>query len=932
MGTKNRILSLVLSKPAKTTLFVFALLGTFLAVSPAALALDGAWVNASEIDIGGIKYFDGKVDNKHRYDEIGGTDGCSDQLDHVYDDDGAGGTLYKKSIVSGTSDCSDTSQEDLVLSNTGARYTFFKWTDADTIKNSDEKITYVKDKNDGIFYHSAGKCKNSLTVAANGSLTLIERGENYVDSDYEDGLFGKGGISSKNFTKIGDTSCYAADPIPGLPISGSPTTPNPGFVTGGGGSSGFAADSCEESAGFFGIIVCPLLEGLDSGFSWLDDKIVSSLTVSEEYLTERCPGGGNSCQPSEKKNAVRDAWSNIRNVAYILLIPVMLVMVIGTALGFGFVDAYTVKRAMPRLLIAIIFIALSYNICVIMVQVTNEVGRGTAGLIAQPFGGSQELTLRKIFASDTSSTLGVGAGAAAGVTATGFLLGVGLWSVIGSAVISLLATFFIPIILILVVTYALLLIRQLLIITAIIFAPLAIISWIFPGNDKLWKLWWGTFSKMLYVFPVIMAFLMVGRGFASIVGGVDEGPTLTILKGIAFVGPYFFIPKAFALAGGALGNVAGMANDRSRGVFDKAKKKRGAIKDDAMQRGITDPLTQRRSNITKKLETAASNNKLGGKKGYIARKAIGLGARGVGGQNIEARMSELNARRGKEVNDAIATGDDERFRALSAMDAMEAFNKDAKAAEDAGLSRNNNGTRQFKSLGGQWVNQQAVVAAKAQYGSDHAAQQAVLAYEMKKAVTSEQKAGLVQRYGGLSKSWDMTDKEAGGAWIGAAFQNQNEHLEYKSMSVNGAGGNRSMGFNGAKLAEEIFERKGTYPLSQLSGGSIEQLRFAHSEAKRVASDTSATAEDRGNANATLIHMRGIAENLVSRGSAGGVGAVNVGTADAPDMRNVSAGGSAEGGVQTMGQGSAHTNQEIRKFVEEVGQYTPTMPPGTTPTK
>ena len=56
--------------------------------------------------------------------------------------------------------------------------------------------------------------------------------------------------------------------------------------------------------------------------------------------------------------------------------------------------------------------------------------------------------------------------------------------------------------------FFLLTLRQLLILVLVLFAPLAILSWIFPGNDKLWKLWWETFTKMLLAFPLIM--LLIG--------------------------------------------------------------------------------------------------------------------------------------------------------------------------------------------------------------------------------------------------------------------------------------------------------------------------------------------------------------------------------------------------------------------------------------
>ena len=53
--------------------------------------------------------------------------------------------------------------------------------------------------------------------------------------------------------------------------------------------------------------------------------------------------------PAQSRDTLKAVWVRLRDIAYIILVPIMLVMVIGTALNIGPFDAYTVKKALPRM-------------------------------------------------------------------------------------------------------------------------------------------------------------------------------------------------------------------------------------------------------------------------------------------------------------------------------------------------------------------------------------------------------------------------------------------------------------------------------------------------------------------------------------------------------------------------------------------------------
>lgn len=318
----------------------------------------------------------------------------------------------------------------------------------------------------------------------------------------------------------------------------------------GGGGAGSSGETCESTGGSQSWYQCPIIDGIAGALNWVDTQLVKLLEIDKTaYDTPE----------------LYQAWASFRNIALSLLIITMLVMVISTALGLDILDAYTIKKAMPRLLAAAIFMLLSWWICLALINLSNLVGKGVLGIMTAPFGdiGSSLQNLFSPSKVDGAISIGGFAIAAAAIVAFPQVLTIlGTWLgmallVVGLALIVLVA-------------------RQMFILVSIILAPIAIVSWIFPGNDKMWKLWWQTFSKLLIMYPMIMALIGAGRIFAHIIQ-IDPAQNNifgTILKLTAYVIPYAFIPLTFKVAGGVFGNLAGMVNDKSRGGFDRLRKVR----------------------------------------------------------------------------------------------------------------------------------------------------------------------------------------------------------------------------------------------------------------------------------------------------------------------------------------------------------------------
>lgn len=260
--------------------------------------------------------------------------------------------------------------------------------------------------------------------------------------------------------------------------------------------------TCEEGGGMAWLF-CAVLRVASSALESVDTQMASLLSIDGDFF-------GN--------DDLRSAWVVLRNIAYTLLVPAMLVMIISTALGFDFVSAYTVKTALPRMVIATIFIALSYDVTVFAVDIVQSVGYGIHNILLSPFNAPP-------YNLDSGSTmvnhlppLPGGSGTQTGLSG---LAGWGAFAagsaVFGGGFIATIAGFAGLAALALLVVLTLLLLRQTLIVLLVLVSPIAILAWIFPGRTTVWSVWNKTFWLMMWFFPIIMATTAVGKIMAVLI-------------------------------------------------------------------------------------------------------------------------------------------------------------------------------------------------------------------------------------------------------------------------------------------------------------------------------------------------------------------------------------------------------------------------------
>ncbi len=320
-----------------------------------------------------------------------------------------------------------------------------------------------------------------------------------------------------------------------------------------------AEDKCYELAAGSGLgwIGCPLFSGVLGTVNFIESFINDRLTISTDKIFDDRIENDKGKEPGTSYHL---AWNSFRYLALGLIVVAALVIVVSQAAGMEMMSAYAVRKTLPRLLFAAIFITLSWNVMELLVTLSNDAGNGIRALISTPFidnftydPGSGDF-LNSVFA-----TLLVG-----GIA---FVGGLGIFGVFLTIITALLGAL---------VALLIFVVRELILIFLIIIAPLAIACYILPNTQKVWAIWKGALISVLIVFPIISGMIAMGRVFAAIT--FRENPTIfdSILAIFAYIAPYFLMTMAFQLTGGLIATVSGMANDRDKGIFDRLRNARTA--------------------------------------------------------------------------------------------------------------------------------------------------------------------------------------------------------------------------------------------------------------------------------------------------------------------------------------------------------------------
>lgn len=295
-------------------------------------------------------------------------------------------------------------------------------------------------------------------------------------------------------------------------------------------------DACGENTHGLQLawLICPAIDAMGG----LTDGLVDLFEGQLSFTVSQNLGNADS------QTRVRTTWALMKNLASAFLVIIMLLMVFAQAFGGGPMDAYTVKKMLPRLVIAVIAIQISWYIFAWVIDFVNAIGNGIADLLFLPFGGSGNMHLGNLFDN-----------AKVGAEFTGPAGWLGMAAIIGFGIADLpmLLIILLGAVVALVAALVTLMFRKILIIMLLILVPLALLAWILPGTQRYWKMWWDNFIKVLFMFPLVVTLVAAGRIFAYVAGTQDNGDFGGFLNFlmvmVGYFGPLFIIPKTFKWGG-----------------------------------------------------------------------------------------------------------------------------------------------------------------------------------------------------------------------------------------------------------------------------------------------------------------------------------------------------------------------------------------------
>lgn len=404
--------------------------------------------------------------------------------------------------------------------------------------------------------------------------------------------------------QVGDTDINTVDPVTKKDDGGT----NDG-KTGPGGATD-EVDGCEASGFSLSWLVCPIVNGITDGMEKLFTTVIIPLlktkTISRQIDGENTP--------------IFSVWVNFRNLANILLIIILLVAVLAQAVGGSFIDAYTLKKIIPRVVIGVILLNLSFYLIAFLYDLVNILGDGIGNIIYAPFKTAGALGFQP---GEWASLGTLAAGIGAAVTAI----------VIGGPLFSMLAVFvLLPFMFAVLGTLMTLFLRQALLVFLVIISPVAIVLYCLPSTEQYLKKWWSILIKTLLVYPIVVILFTLANIAPSILEITDKNSVVySFMQIIAMFIPIFIIPFAFKLSGGMVGSLYGALS----GLGKRATK---AIQGDERDPNSLSARTKRGFRI-RRAETGTTGAALGAR--VNPRTAFNRSARR--GQLTSLKASQLMA-------------------------------------------------------------------------------------------------------------------------------------------------------------------------------------------------------------------------------------------------------------------------------------------------
>ncbi len=329
--------------------------------------------------------------------------------------------------------------------------------------------------------------------------------------------------------------------------------------------------ACEEGTGGVSIVVCPVVNLLVRGITRLtlggggqEDGQRKSPLIS--FLAVDPPRASINGDATPLANVV----NNVVIIANSIYILVFLVLIFGSSLPFFTAQNYTIKKTLPKLIIAVILTQFTLPITGLVIDFFNLLGYAIPNILLAIGQVPDTVTGAGDTVSKVGTGLGFGITSGLGVAGAGsiVLAGFGWIFIIGFLLAALISV---------IVAFVYMIIRYFLIYVMILIAPLAFVAWVIPGTEKFFKQWWTDFIRLNAMFVTIMALLsssvVISAALTAQNANDPNGTGIGILPAVMPIVALFLIPKTLkattkglsALSGAVLG-AAGAATGKVTGA------------------------------------------------------------------------------------------------------------------------------------------------------------------------------------------------------------------------------------------------------------------------------------------------------------------------------------------------------------------------------
>ena len=338
---------------------------------------------------------------------------------------------------------------------------------------------------------------------------------------------------------------------------------DPGLGPSNGESGSAELDACHNNAGSLGWVICPLMTKLSDSATSMYERIVEPFLVVSPALVSRDSG-------------TYTAWNVMLSIANTAMIIFFLIIIFSQLTGVG-IDNYGIKKVLPKIIVVVILVNLSFLICQLLVDLSNILGNSLEKLLSEMPVNTSSLNIdRQLVDASTNAgwfkvlIFGAGAGLAGsavlsvvgGIASEGFLAGIILPLILMLLTVVFAILFF----------FLLLGLRKAGIVLLVVLAPVAIVCYMLPNTKSLFDKWKKAFQGLLLLYPICG--LLIGGGImvSKIILSVSNDYMMYFTGCIIMVVPFFFIPSLLKNSFKAMGSIGARVSGIGSKLSGKATK------------------------------------------------------------------------------------------------------------------------------------------------------------------------------------------------------------------------------------------------------------------------------------------------------------------------------------------------------------------------